>query len=247
VAETGRTIRIAALSDTHCTRQSQGVLAPLLHQAGSAADVVVMCGDLTDYGLPEEAQVLAREIQGVRAQVVAVLGNHDFESGHQDEIKAILTTAGVTVLDGESIEVHGVGIAGIKGFAGGFGRHTLGPWGEPAMKSFVHEAIDEALKLESALARLRTPQRLALMHYSPVKGTVEGEPPEIYPFLGSSRLEEPLMRYPVTAVIHGHAHKGCPEGQMSNGVPVYNVALPLLRRLHPEGPHFRLIELATEA
>lgn len=246
MAETDRKIRIAALSDTHCTRQSQGLLAPLLHQAAAAADIMVLCGDLTDYGLPDEAQVLAREIQGVRAPVVAVLGNHDFESGHADEVKAILTVAGVTVLDGESIELHGVGIAGIKGFAGGFGRHTLGPWGEPAMKSFVHEAIDEALKLESALARLRTSQRLALMHYSPVRGTVEGEPPEIFAFLGSSRLEEPLMRYPVTAVIHGHAHKGSPEGQMSNGVPVYNVALPLLRKLRPEGPHFRLIELSAE-
>lgn len=242
-AATGTTIRIAAVSDLHCTKHSQGVLAPLLQQAAQAADVLVMCGDLTDYGLPEEAHVLARELHGLRAPIVAVLGNHDFESGHQAEVTEILTTAGVTVLDGESVEVGGVGIAGIKGFCGGFGRYSLGPWGEAGTKAFVRETLDEALKLESALARLRTPQRLALLHYSPIRATVEGEPLEIFPFLGSSRLEEPLMRYPVSAVIHGHAHKGYPEGTMSNGVPVYNVALPLMRRLHPDGPHFRLIEL----
>ncbi|PCC70606.1 Predicted phosphoesterase [Nannocystis exedens] len=236
-------IRIAAVSDLHCTKHSQGALAPLLQQAAQAADVLVMCGDLTDYGLPEEAHVLARELQGVRTPVVAVLGNHDFESGHQTEVTEILTTGGVTVLDGESVEVCGVGIAGIKGFCGGFGRYSLGPWGEAGTKAFVRETLDEALKLESALARLRTPQRLALLHYSPIRATVEGEPLEIFPFLGSSRLEEPLVRYPVSAVIHGHAHKGYPEGLLSNGVPVYNVALPLLRRLHPDGPHFRLIEL----
>lgn len=235
--------RIAALGDLHCTRASQGILAPVLHQAALAADVIALCGDLTDYGQPEEAQVLARELAGVRAPVVAVLGNHDFESGHPAEVGHILASAGVHVLDGESIEIRGVGFAGAKGFSGGFGRHTLGAWGEPAIKAFVREAIDEALKLESALARLRTEHRIALLHYSPVLATVEGEPPAIFPFLGSSRLEEPLVRFPVTAVFHGHAHKGSPEGRMSNGVPVYNVALPLLRSLHPEGPHFRILEL----
>ena len=147
------------------------------------------------------------------------------------------------LLDGEAVELHGVGFAGVKGFAGGFGRHTLGPWGEGAIKAFVREAIDEALKLESALARLRAHQRVALLHYSPIAATVDGEPLEIFPFLGSSRLEEPLMRYPVTVVCHGHAHKGALEGKMSNGVPVYNCALPLLRRARPEGPQFRLLEL----
>lgn len=242
----GGTVRIAAIGDLHCTRAAQGLLAPLLQQAAAAADVLALCGDLTDYGLPEEAQVLARELSGVRAQVVAVLGNHDHESGHAGEVQKILAGAGVHVLDGEAVELHGIGIAGVKGFAGGFGRHTLGPWGEGAIKSFVREALDEALKLESALARLRTPQRVALLHYAPIAGTVEGEPREIYPFLGSSRLEEPLVRYPVTAVCHGHAHKGALEGKMSNGVPVYNCALPLLRRARPDGPPFRLLEFQTE-
>jgi Icc-related predicted phosphoesterase len=243
----GRTIKIAALSDLHCTKSAQGVFAPVLQQAAQAADVIVLCGDLTDYGTPEEAHVLAREFTGVRAPVVAVLGNHDLESGQAGEVTKILSDAGVRVLDGESVELHGLGIAGVKGFAGGYGRHTLGPWGEPAIKTFVREAIDEALKLETALARLRTPQRIALLHYSPIAATVEGEPLEIYPFLGSSRLEEPLFRYPVSAVFHGHAHKGALEGKMANGVPVYNVALPLLRRSFPDGPHFRLIELPTVA
>ena len=134
------------------------------------------------------------------------------------------------MLDGDACEIHGVGFAGVKGFAGGFGRGTLGAWGEPAIKQFVQEAVDEALKLESALARLRTPQRIAVLHYSPIRGTVEGEPPEIFPFLGCSRLEEPLNRYPVTAVFHGHAHHGSPEGRTGGGVPVYNVSLPLLRQ-----------------
>ena len=155
--------------------------------------------------------MLAKEVQGVRAPLVAVLGNHDYESGHAEEVKEILTAGGVIVLDGESVEVHGLGIAGIKGFCGGFGRYSLGPWGESATKAFVHEAIDEALKLESALARLRTPQRLALLHFSPIRGTVEGEPLEIYPFLGSSRLEEPLLRYPVSAAVGGRP-RARPQG-----------------------------------
>lgn len=240
------TVRIAALSDLHVTKSSQGSLAHVFQQAAAAADVMLLCGDLTDYGLPEEAHVLARELSGVRVPVIAVLGNHDFESGHAPEVTEILGNAGVKVLDGEATEVQGVGFAGIKGFCGGFGRYALGPWGETTIKGFVREALDEALKLESALARLRTPQRIAVLHYAPIQATVEGEPVEIFPFLGTSRLEEPLVRYPVSAVFHGHAHKGSPEGRMSNGVPVYNVALPLLRRLHPEGPWFRLLELPAQ-
>src|SRR5262249_16284200 len=155
-------------------------------------DLLLICGDFTDYGLPEEARVLAREIAAdVTVPVLGVLGNHDYESGKADEIRQILSDAGVTILDGEAIELHGVGFAGIKGFAGGFGFGAVGPWGEHAIKAFVQEAVDEALKLEAALARLRTEKRIALMHYSPIRETVEGEPPEIFPYLGSSRLEEP--------------------------------------------------------
>jgi Icc-related predicted phosphoesterase len=146
------------------------------------------------------------------------------------------------VLDGDTIEVEGIGFAGVKGFAGGFGRGVLGAWGESAVKAFVHEAVNESLKLETALARLRTPHRIALLHYSPVAATVEGEPREIYPFLGCSRLEEPLSRYHVDVVLHGHAHNGSPEGRTSSNAPVYNVSLPLLKKTRPDQP-FRVIEV----
>lgn len=238
-------LRIAAVGDVHVTRGSQGQLAPLLAPLAGAADVLLLCGDLTDYGLPEEAQVLARELGNLHIPVLAVLGNHDFESGRADEVRAILREAGITVLDGEACEIRGVGFAGAKGFCGGFGRGTLGAWGERATKCFVQEANEEAQKLESALARLRTPRRVALLHYSPIVATVEGEPPEIYPFLGTSRLEGPLNRHPVDLVFHGHAHRGSLAGRTVGGTPVYNVALPLLRRSYPDGPPIRIFELAA--
>jgi len=238
-------VRIAAVGDLHCTRTSAGALQPIFAQVGERADVLVLCGDLTDYGSPDEARVLARELTGVHVPVIGVLGNHDFECGKEGEVRSILADAGVVMLDGESFETHGVGFAGVKGFAGGFGRGTLGAWGEPAIKHFVNEAVQEALKLESALARLRTPQRIAVMHYSPVRATVEGEPVEIFPWLGCSRLEEPIARYPVATVFHGHAHLGSPAGQTAAGVAVYNVALPVLRRhLSGELP-LRIITLNT--
>jgi Icc-related predicted phosphoesterase len=172
-----------------------------------------------------------------------VLGNHDMESGHTEEVKKILADAGVILLDGDAQEVAGIGFAGVKGFAGGFGPRALGPWGEEAIKIFVHEAVNEALKLEAALARLRTPHRIAVLHYAPVVDTVLGEPLEIYPFLGSSRLEDPLNRYPVSAVFHGHAHRGSLEGRTREGSPVYNVAMPLLARAFPGQPPIRIVEL----
>lgn len=240
-------IRIAAVGDIHISKSSHGRFQALFAQISSSADVLVLCGDFTDYGLPDEARILARELTtSVKIPIVAVLGNHDYESGKQDEIRAILIDSGVNVLDGEVVEVHGVGFAGVKGFAGGFGRGALGPWGEQAIKHFVQEAIDEALKLETALARLRTQRRVAVLHYAPIRGTVEGEPPEIFPYLGSSRLEEPINRYRVSAVFHGHAHRGAPEGRTTAGVPVYNVAMPLLARLNPDRPPFLILELPLD-
>jgi Icc-related predicted phosphoesterase len=179
--------------------------------------------------------------------MVGILGNHDWESGKQEEIQRILADSGLHVLDGETIELAGVGFAGVKGFAGGFDQRALEPWGEDIIKRFVHEAIDEAVKLGSALARLRTPQRVALLHYAPVRATVEGEPLEIFPFLGSSRLEEPLNRYAVNAVFHGHAHHGSPEGRTSGGTPVFNVSVKLLQRTFPNHPPYRVIEIPLEA
>jgi Icc-related predicted phosphoesterase len=236
-------VRFAAVGDIHCTKTSAGVFRAFFKQASEAADALLLCGDLCDYGLADEAHVLADELSAASVPIVAVLGNHDYESDAHEEVCRILTDAGVHLLDGGAIEIAGVGIAGAKGFAGGYGRGTLGSWGERATKQFVNEAIQEALKLESALAKLRTPQRIALLHYSPIAGTVQGEPVEIFPFLGTSRLEEPLIRHPVNVVLHGHAHRGSPEGRTVNGTPVYNVAMPLLKRTWPERPPFRLIEL----
>ena len=237
-------VRIAAIGDLHHGRNVvQGSLQPLFAQATELADVLVICGDLTDYGLPDEARALAREItSALKIPVVAVLGNHDFESGQQAEIVKILFDAGVIVLDGDTTEVHGIGFAGIKGFCGGFGRRALGPWGEDIIKHFVREAVDEALKLESALARLRNDKLVAVLHYSPIQGTVEGEPREIFPFLGCSRLEEPIGRFPVSVVFHGHAHHGQPEGRTANDVPVFNVSASLMRELFPERP-FRIVDV----
>jgi Icc-related predicted phosphoesterase len=231
------------MADLHCTKTSQGAFQALFARVSESADIVVIAGDLTDYGLPEEAAVLARELTALRIPAAAVLGNHDLESGKSGEVRDILVGAGLNVLDGDACELQGVGIAGVKGFGGGFGRHALGPWGETIIKQFVHEAVDEALKLEAAFARLRTTQLIALLHYSPIQQTCEGEPPAIFPFLGSSRLEEPIGRYPVSLVVHGHAHRGQLEGATSNGVPVYNVSMPLLTRLFADRPPFRVFEV----
>src|SRR4051812_14011733 len=239
-------VRIAAVSDIHYSKDSHGVLQPLFAQITESADILVLAGDLTDYGLAEEAKVLARDLTTtVQVPIVAVLGNHDYESGHEAELVKILSDAGVKMLDGDTFETHGVGFAGVRGFCGGFGRGALGAWGEPIIKQFVHEAVNEALKLESALARLHTEHRIAILHYAPIRDTVEGEPLEIYPFLGSSRLEEPLTRFDVTAVFHGHAHKGKPEGATSKGSPVFNVAHPVLKACYPDHPPFRLFEVRT--
>jgi Icc-related predicted phosphoesterase len=237
------TVRIAALGDLHHSRTAAaGALQPLFAQISEAADVLVLCGDLTDYGLAEEARSLVREMATLKIPAVTVLGNHDFQSGQEAEIARILADGGITTLDGDTTEVHGIGFAGIKGFAGGFGRRALGPWGEDIIKKFVHEALDEALKLETALARLRTERLIAILHYSPIQATVEGEPVEIFPFLGCSRLEEPLTRYPVTAVFHGHAHHGQPEGRTRTGAPVFNVSMSMMRQLFPDRP-FRIVEV----
>jgi Icc-related predicted phosphoesterase len=237
-------IRIAAVADIHVKKTSAGAYQPMFAEVSENADVMLLCGDLTDYGTVEEAKVLAKEVSSsLRIPAIAVLGNHDYESGQDKELTAILNDAGVVVLDGDSHEVYGVGFAGVKGFGGGFGRRALGAWGEQIIKDFVHEAINESLKLESALARLRTPQKIAVLHYSPIQATVNPEPLEIMPFMGSSRLEEPLDRYRCTAVFHGHAHRGSPAGRTKAGVPVYNVAMPVLAASYPDQPPYRIVEV----
>jgi Icc-related predicted phosphoesterase len=241
-------VRIAAIGDIHHGKNAtQGSLQPLFSQITDVADVLVLCGDLTDYGHPDEARALAREITStVKIPTVAVLGNHDVEMGQQAEIARILTDAGVVLLDGDTTEIHGIGFAGVKGFCGGFGRRALGPWGEDIIKRFVREAVDEALKLETALARLRNDRLVVLLHYSPIQATVEGEPREIFPFLGCSRLEEPIGRFPVSVVFHGHAHHGQAEGRTAANVPVFNVSQSLMRELFPDRP-FRLVDIDMRA
>jgi Icc-related predicted phosphoesterase len=247
MVKTPGVVRIAAVGDIHLGRAAHGPpIQTIFAQVAEMADVLALCGDLTDRGDPEEGRQLGRALASIGVPIVAVLGNHDHESGKADELGRILSDAGVQVLDGgDAFEVHGVGFAGVKGFAGGFGRRALGPWGEETIKLFVREAVDEALKLETSLSKLRTDRRVVLLHYSPIAGTVEGEPREIYAYLGSSRLEEPLIRYPVDVVFHGHAHHGTLEGKTVGGVTVYNVSLALLQRSFPEAPPFRLIELRT--
>jgi Icc-related predicted phosphoesterase len=243
-----RTVRVAAVGDIHLGGKGMDPpLQVLFNHVAEAADILALCGDLTDRGDPEEARQMAKALATVSLPIVAVLGNHDYECGKVAEVTRILCDAGVTILDGDAYEVLGVGFAGVKGFAGGFGRGALGPWGEPLIKQFVREAVDEALKLETALSRLRSERKVALLHYSPIADTVVGEPLEIYPYLGSSRLEEPLTRYPVDVVFHGHAHHGAVEGRTRGDVPVYNVSTMLLQRTFPLRPGFRVVELVINA
>src|SRR5436305_14097396 len=220
-----RALRIAATADVHYAKHSRGLLHEAFAEISQNADMLLLCGDLTEYGLPEEAEELVADIRAaVRIPTLAVLGNHDFESGQPELVSKVLDEAGVNVLNGEAIEIAGVGFAGVCGFGGGFGRRMLNAWGEPLITQFVQESISHAVRLEQALAKLQTACKIAVLHYSPIRATLEGEDPEIFAFLGSSRLEEPINRFRVNAVFHGHAHNGILEGKTSTGIPVYNVS-----------------------
>jgi Icc-related predicted phosphoesterase len=236
-------MRIAAVSDIHYNKESRGKEQELFRAVCNEADAFLMCGDLTDHGHEEEARVLAEDLHTYsRIPMIGILGNHDYESGEPEKVRTILEEAGVKMLDGESLVLDGIGFAGVCGFAGGFDRWSLNPWGEPVIKQFVQVTVEEVLKLESALTRLETEKRIVLLHYSPIRQTVEGECPEIFPFLGSSRLEDPLNHYDVTAAFHGHAHHGTAEGKTSKDIPVYNVSLPVLREAYPDRLPFRIFE-----
>jgi len=224
-------VRIAALADFHYTKASAGQLKDVFVRASETADVLAICGDMTDYGLPEEAAILAQDLRTyVRIPCVAVVGNHDFESGKIREVQDILAETGMHILDGEMVEILGVGFAGVCGFGGGFDRHMLNAWGEPIIKAFVQETLDHSLRLEKALNRLTMDRRVVLLHYSPIRETVQGENPEVFPFLGSSRLENPVNQFNVSVVFHGHAHNGRLSGKTSGQVPVFNVALPVISK-----------------
>src|SRR5438270_1837307 len=226
-------MRIAATADLHFAPANQVVLRDQLSRARDEADVLVLAGDLTNYGQPAEMEPLLNALVRLRVPTVAVLGNHDYESGREAELMRMMTAEGIKVLDGSAYERDGVGFAGTKGFVGGFGRGVLTAFGEPEVKAFVRASIDEALKLERALAQLRTPKRVIVLHYSPIAGTVQGEAPEIFPYLGTSRLAEVVDRHGADLVVHGHAHHGTPDGRTTAGIPVHNVAITLLQAQQP--------------
>jgi Icc-related predicted phosphoesterase len=224
-------LRIAAVGDLHVGEDHHEPYRELFARASDDADVLVLCGDLTNFGKTREVEVLAADIASCRIPVVGVLGNHDYECGQPREVSRLLHEAGMKLLEGEAYEIGGVGFAGAKGFIGGFGRYMLAPFGEPEIKSFVQASVDENLRLESSLRMLRTERTVVVLHYSPVLETLIGEPPEIFAFLGSARMGETIDRFDgVKAVFHGHAHRGSVEGRTARGTPVYNVARPLLMR-----------------
>jgi Icc-related predicted phosphoesterase len=231
---TPKKVRVAAMADIHVRETDKGTWAPCFKKISEQADVLIIAGDLTDTGDEQEAQILAEELRQCSIPVVAVLGNHDYEKGRHKLIRQALLTNSVHILDGESVVINGIGFAGVKGFGGGFDRYMLSMFGEDAMKAFVQEAVDEALRLDRALARLDQEhadiKKVAVMHYSPIAATVVGEPEAIFPFLGSSRLAEPLSRRNVIAAFHGHAHAGTLEGEAAGGVKVFNVARPILEK-----------------
>lgn len=218
-------MKIAAIGDLHVTEDSVAPYRRLFREISEVADALVLCGDLTNFGKTSEAEILAEDIRLCTIPVLGVLGNHDYEFGQPEEVARILHEAGMTVLDEQAVELDGIGFAGVKGFIGGFGRGELAPFGEPEIKAFVDVANTEARKLENALRSLRTEKIFAVLHYSPVAGTLEGEPIEIYQYLGTARLADALDRFDnIAAVVHGHAHHGTYEGRTMRGTPVYNCA-----------------------
>ncbi|MGI9076731.1 MAG: metallophosphoesterase family protein [Gemmatimonadaceae bacterium] len=224
-------ITIAAVGDIHCGVEDAGSYREAFVRADSEADVLVLTGDLTRHGLAVEMRVVVGELQDVKIPVVAVLGNHDYEAGEQEDGATILRARGVHVLQGDTFVLNEhVGFAGVKGFMGGFGRGSLTAFGETETKAFVATALDEVRKLEAALRELATPVRVVVLHYAPIAGTVAGEPEVIFPWLGTDRLAEPLDRFQASVVFHGHAHSGSFRGETAGGIPVFNVALPILRR-----------------
>lgn len=235
-------MRIAATADIHFSPQSYDRIREPFSHVRDEADVLVIAGDLTNYGKPDEMHSLLNALVRLRIPIIAVLGNHDYESCQEQELMKMMTTEGIKVLDGSSYERDGVGFAGTKGFIGGFGRGVLTAFGEREVKAFVQASIDETMKLERALSMLRTEKTVIVTHYAPVSETVRGEPVEIWPYLGSSRLGEVIDRHGAALAVHGHAHHGQLDGKTTAGVPVHNVALSLLLSQQPPRP-YRVFEI----
>ncbi|MFG2292396.1 metallophosphoesterase [Streptomyces sp. NPDC048603] len=228
-------IRVAAVGDIHLGPDSAGRLRPAFDTLGGCADLLVLAGDLTRHGTPEEGRVVAHEVAGLPVPVVAVLGNHDYQSDQQEAVTRELRTAGVCVLEGEGVvlDLDGtrVGVAGTKGFGGGFAGRSASEFGEPEMKAFIRYTRARADSLGDALRSLSSSGstlRIALTHYAPVPDTLAGEPPEIYPFLGSYLLAEAMDEAGADLAVHGHAHLGTEHGRTAGGIPVRNVAMPVI-------------------
>ena len=235
-------MRVAAMGDLHVQENNVAPYRDMFAEISAVADVLVLCGDLTNFGRTSEAEILADDIKSCSIPVLGVLGNHDYECGQPEKVCEILQSAGMTVLDEQAVEIDGVGFAGVKGFMGGYGRGELAPFGEPIAKAFVDEVMNESRKLENQLRTLRTERSVAVLHYSPIEGTIEGEPAEIFQYLGSQRLCDPIDRFDhVKAVVHGHAHHGSYEGRTPRGTPVYNVAQFVLKPLF--GKPYAVLEI----
>lgn len=218
-------MRVAAIGDVHCRVNTPNLLQQILPDVSERADALVITGDLTDTGLPEEAEVLGRQLKQLSIPVIAVLGNHDHESEKEDLILEILKGFGVNMLEGGNIlEIDDVGFVGTKGFAGGFGKSMIQPFGEKALKKFVRAGIKESVDLEVAITKMECKYKFVVLHYAPIRDTLIGEPQEIFAFLGSERLGIVLDRQKVDLAVHGHAHHGSPEGRTPGGIPVYNVS-----------------------
>ncbi len=235
-------MRIAATADLHFSPQNYARLKEQFERVRDEADVLVLAGDLTNYGQPDEMEPLINVLLRLRLPTIVVLGNHDYESGKEEELRRMMVAAGIKVLDGSAYERDGVGFAGTKGFVGGFGRGVLTAFGEREVKDFVRASIDEALKLERAMSQLRTKKRVVVLHYSPILDTVQGEAPEIFPFMGTSRLAEVVDRHGADLVVHGHAHHGKTDGRTATGVAVHNVAISLLQSQQPSSV-YRIFDL----
>jgi Icc-related predicted phosphoesterase len=226
------TVRIAAVGDVHLGVEDRGRWRPHLADIGDRADLLLLAGDLTRHGEPAEAEVVAAEFSGLPVPVIAVLGNHDHHADQSEAVTRTLEDDGLIVLEGEStvVEVDGsrVGVAGAKGFGGGFAGACGSDFGEPEMKSFVRHSREVASRFERALATLDTDVKIALLHYSPVEETLRGERLEIYPFLGSYFLAEAVDNAGADIAFHGHAHGGSERGATPGGVRVRNVAYPVI-------------------
>jgi Icc-related predicted phosphoesterase len=229
-------MRVAAVADVHFKREDQEENIRQFAAVNDLADVLVLAGDLTNHGRVEEMEACLAVLAHVNIPIIAVLGNHDHESNQQDTLAGMARVSGINVLDGTCYEQNGVGFAGTKGFCGGFAPYELMPFGEGGIKAFVEIAEREAIKLDYGLAQLHTPRKVAITHYAPVPETVIGEPEAVFPFLGSSRLGRVIEQHRPDLVLHGHAHHGAFAAASSSGVPVHNVALPILKKqqeIHP--------------